>query len=227
MGGEVKVWQPVESSDQRLALFDRLAGEQCAMDLEREGQMLPAKMRQREGTGLLAEMSRPGPVPFPPGSALNVRFSTGGEDYFFRCSPSFSGTKVLLPYPDEVFKLQKRKDFRMAVPSTFDAFVTVGERTGSDTPVRARLLDLSSSGIGFEVPAGEIFRAGEEIAGTLTLGGRAPLAVSGTVRFVKAHGDVQQIGVEFDHDMVMESDALQTAIIFFRVDVFHHLREKQ
>ncbi len=53
--------------------------------------------------------------------------------------------------PMRFFKIQRRKEHRLDIPSGYDFFITIDAVEGSARKVQKRLLDISSSGLGFQV----------------------------------------------------------------------------
>jgi len=56
-----------------------------------------------------------------------------------------------LPAPWRRFKIQRRKEARLEIPTGYDFFITIDAIEGPDRRVQKRLLDLSASGLAFQI----------------------------------------------------------------------------
>ena len=74
--------------------------------------------------------------------------------------------KLSLEPPFRFFKIQRRKESRLEIPSGYDFFLTIDAIEGARRKVQKRLLDISSSGLGFQVVSpreAALFRVGSKI----------------------------------------------------------------
>lgn len=58
---------------------------------------------------------------------------------------------LYLPPPWDVFKLQRRKEPRFDIPTAYELYVSMESVEGQKLRVKKRILDISSSGLGFHV----------------------------------------------------------------------------
>ena len=96
--------------------------------------------------------------------AVTCSFEISAEKYFFKSHVSTVATDLLLAIPTEIFKLQRRNDFRVSVPASIPYTCEIIGIKSSPVKLKAELRDLSLGGCLLSVKiTGTSFQDGDEL----------------------------------------------------------------
>lgn len=124
----------------------------------------------------------------------------GGEKYYFQAKAQFNQEYVVIPLPKELYHLQRRQNYRVHIPAGYKGSFEILTLNSAAGKITCDLADLSSQGCKLQCAVGKAsFKMGDEIAGQLVLGTRAPIELQGIIRHVQmdALKKIQTFGVEF------------------------------
>ena len=128
----------------------------------------------------------------PPTSGhLILTFFVGGEKYFFQSDYKISGEYVSISIESQLYHLQRREDYRIHIPTGFQAFFEMVSLNGKTQKRAIPLMDLSGGGCRVQVDAKILpLKSHDELKGHLFMSDRDPITVVGSVRHMKAenHG---------------------------------------
>jgi c-di-GMP-binding flagellar brake protein YcgR len=97
-----------------------------------------------------------------------------------------------------MFHLQRRQNYRVRIPQSFQAHFDVTEINQAEVKAHARLGDLSSQGCRLiEKSSGTTFNPGDAIKGQLVINKNSPIDLEAEVRHVKTDEGQQIVGLEF------------------------------
>ncbi len=152
-----------------------------------------------------------------------VQMSTGEDKYLCLSTCHPSGDGFCLDMEGQIFKLQRREEFRLKIPSGYYAILKILLIANHPIDGNLPLVDLSAGGCKVEVKA-NFYKAqtGDRFRAELRLKGREPIFVNGNIRYISKHPlySQQQVwGVEFS-DM---STQLKDKLAGFTMDIYREL----
>ncbi|MEN0057871.1 MAG: PilZ domain-containing protein [Bdellovibrio sp.] len=128
-------------------------------------------------------------------------FFLGGEKYYFQAQTKIEQNKVLIPIPTELYHLQRRQNYRVHVPESYQAFYNILTVNGKPEPINGRLMDLSSQGCRVVYRLDRpLMKVADHVTGNLVIGKRDPIQIQGVIRHIKAdesNSAQQNFGIEF------------------------------
>lgn len=143
-------------------------------------------------------------------------FSISGEKHFFTATlqPKTS-TEVLIILPTKFFVLQRRQNYRLRLPESYQAVIQV-LKPGGIKPLAGRLIDLSVGGCRASFDLEDlVFSLDQDVRGQIQVKGRDPIDFTGVIR----HLQEQTVGVEF----VPFSPALESRVFALTMDLHKEL----
>ncbi|UYL09151.1 PilZ domain-containing protein [Bdellovibrio sp. SKB1291214] len=125
-------------------------------------------------------------------------FFLGGEKYYFEGTATVYSNRCQFSLPTEMFHLQRRQNYRVRIPQSYQAFFDVTEINGSAANIHCKLGDLSSQGCRLvEKLPGTSFKNNDAVKGKLLINKNSPIELEAEVRHVKTEEGYQYIGIEF------------------------------
>ena len=116
------------------------------------------------------------PKPYPQNQPLIVQFATSWEKYLFQDDTKFQGDTLYLDAQADLFRLQRREDFRLKLPSSFNALFTITVLNGDAGKMDVTILDISAGGLRISAQRHLThFTKGDHFEGKLQLKGRPPI----------------------------------------------------
>lgn len=128
-------------------------------------------------------------------------FFLGGEKYYFQAQAQIHQGKVVVPLPKELYHLQRRQNYRVRIPESYNAFYNIILVNDKPQKISGSLADLSSQGcrVVYRLDA-PLMKVGDTVTGLLVIGKRAPMEIQGIVRHIRVdEGNkvIQTFGIEF------------------------------
>lgn len=128
-------------------------------------------------------------------------FFLGGEKYYFQSIGKIHLDKVIVPIPKDLYHLQRRQNYRVHIPDTYNAFYNIVQINNNPQKITGRLRDLSSQGcrVMYHMDS-PLIKMNDKVTGHLIIGKRPPLEIQGVVRHIKvdeANQVTQTFGIEF------------------------------
>lgn len=148
-------------------------------------------------------------------------FFLGGEKYYFEGTATVYSNRCQFPLPKEMFHLQRRQNYRVRIPQSFQAHFDVTEINEAATKVHARLGDLSSQGCRLiEKAPGARFSTGDKVKGHLVINKNSPIELDAEVRHVKKEEGQQMVGLEFQNLSPIQENNLFALTMEIHKEVF-------
>ncbi len=95
---------------------------------------------------------------------VTCSFEISAEKYYFKTYLTAAAGELMLAVPDEIFKLQRRNDFRVSVPASISYTCEIIGINGSPAKLKADIRDLSLGGCQLVVKIiGTAFHDGDEL----------------------------------------------------------------
>ena len=114
-----------------------------------------------------------------------LQFSVGEEKYMSLCFASPNGDSMTLNLDTDVFKIQRREDFRLRLPSSYQSFFQVTAINQSPAQFKLSINDLSAGGCRIELGKENYpFKQGDHISGEIQLSKRNPIPVTAEIKHV-------------------------------------------
>lgn len=128
-------------------------------------------------------------------------FFLGGEKYYFQSKVQIHQGKVLVPVPEELYHLQRRQNYRVRIPESYQALYNIVLVNQTPQTLIGQLADLSGQGcrVNYRVDK-PLVKVGDHVTGHLIVGKRSPLEIKGEVRHIKiddSNKALQTFGIEF------------------------------
>lgn len=165
------------------------------------------------------------------GEAATVIAAVAGERYFFSSIVNIENEKVKLNLSGDIFRLQRRKYKRFAIPENYPAFLSVKRVDSELFFFKSKIFDISEGGmrIGIvtELPRVE---SGQIVQGIFRLDERKGVEVRTYVRHVrKSPKDTykQIIGLEFHNVSAYTKALIANQILDLQRDLFNLFDQKK
>ncbi len=128
-------------------------------------------------------------------------FMLGGDKYFFQAEAQYDDGEVFFMTAFDLFHLQRRQNYRVKIPESYNATMSIEEINGQAVKLKAQLYDISSGGCRMVYESGKIILKMDDFMKTRVIIGRKdPMEISAMVRHIapdplnkKAH----VLGLEF------------------------------
>lgn len=128
-------------------------------------------------------------------------FFLGGEKYYFQGKVEAHYGRYSLSLPTELYRLQRRQNYRVKVPEGYQATFTISHVNGKPLNLPTTMADISSQGCRIDIDKKiMMLNTGDKVVGMLKVGNRNPFELSGAVRHAKINElnkSLQNIGIEF------------------------------
>jgi len=129
-------------------------------------------------------------------------FFLGGERYFFKTPVKVDGDVVVLRMDADLFHLQRRQNYRIKIPESYQATLLISSLNKSAVKLTAQLSDLSGGGCRVILTASTpVIQSDDVITAHVVVGKRDSLEVEGVVRHHKIEKagatNKQVFGIEF------------------------------
>lgn len=123
-------------------------------------------------------------------------------------------------FPQKIYKVQRRKDFRMPIRPGHVLYVDFDDPLAPGSRLKYKLIDLSAGGISFGVPPQEeaLFEVGGKLRNLdITIKG-VPVSVDGIIRHKKAiqslfEKELFKIGVQFSRVSPRDEDRIAAYVL--------------
>lgn len=142
---------------------------------------------------------------------ISVWFDVGAEGYFFECVPRIEREYAFLGTQSELFRQQRRAEFRISIPLGFSAFFEIAPQ------IKLPITNINRLGMAVQLPPEGAAPTGAEIQGTLTLGRRPAFQIAAAVRRSAPDG----LGLEFKHERFQSQATLTEQLVYLRHDLYH------
>jgi hypothetical protein len=198
---ESAIFTLVSIRSDREKIFARLIDGKLPFSFQAGNKLYKGRVFDREGTRLIFDCPE-GPK-LTSSSEVVASFSFPPEMYFMRTVAAPKGEHFALEIGKDLYKLQRRDNFRLTIPSNYRARFEL-QLIGSE-PAKGtyNVIDLSGGGLSFEMLfAPDRMSAGSQVTGQLKVLDDFSRPVVGTVRHVRPFGSmgsgVFRVGVQFD-----------------------------
>lgn len=128
-------------------------------------------------------------------------FFLGGEKYYFQGVAQVHSGKYSLPLPKELYHLQRRQNYRVKVPTSYQSYFNIVSVNGAPQTIVGQVADLSSQGCRVVYRMDNpMMKVGDKVVGHLVIGKRPPMELQGEVRHIKVdEGNkvIQTFGIKF------------------------------
>lgn len=163
-------------------------------------------------------------VPLPPQGSLIATFFVGGEKYFIQAEFQAGADRLVLNLDgNELFHLQRREDYRIRIPSNYNALLELVSINGQTSKHSIPMMDLSGGGCRIQVdPKSLAFKVHDTLKGHLFLPDRDPISIVGSIRHIRIenHGRGPMIcGIQF----IGLTEPLKNRIIAVVMDLYREL----
>ncbi len=154
-----------------------------------------------------------------------LQFGVGAEKYLTLCDCTFSEKTITLSLDSEIFRIQRREDFRLKLPTSYDAHFQVLFHNEKELkkPVKIPLIDLSAGGcrLSFKKNDFEI-KKNDRLSGKIQLAGRKEILVDSTVKHIEenpTNDKILMLGAQF----TKLSNASKTLLTGVVMDIYKRL----
>jgi c-di-GMP-binding flagellar brake protein YcgR len=128
-------------------------------------------------------------------------FLLHNEKYYFKSTAISKSDTFIIPFPDNLYKLQRRQSYRVKIPDNQKLFLDISTLDGLEFSSHCRLIDLSSKGCRITVDDyDEIFMKDCLISGTLLVKENLKINIQGQIKHSTkslSSSDSKICGIEF------------------------------
>ena len=159
----------------------------------------------------------------PPTGELILTFFIGGEKYFFQANYKVQGQQLSLLCLGPLFHLQRREDYRIKIPKSYQALFEIVAVNGKTDKKSIPLMDLSGGGCRIQVdPKVLPLKSPDLLKGHLYLPDRKPIPVAGSIRHTRMDSEGQSsmvCGIQF----VDLGEPVKNKIVAVVMDLYREL----
>ncbi|MGZ3793428.1 MAG: PilZ domain-containing protein [Bdellovibrio sp.] len=193
------IFKLIKSAEEKTKLWDDLAKARGEILCKgKEDVLCKLKAQYYNAKNNYVECSYETPDRLFPAEDYLGYFFIGGEKYYFRSVEKLQNDKVLIPLAENLYRLQRRQNYRVRIPENYHAYYNIVSVNGRAQNLVGRLGDLSSQGCRTVYPENtHALKEEDKVIGHLIIGKRAPIEIEGIVRHLKPEGKLQNCGIEF------------------------------
>lgn len=112
-------------------------------------------------------------------------FSLGGDKYFFQGEAQLSGEDIYFDGNFQIFRLQRRQNYRVKIPDSYKAVMSIETVNEQNTKLSAQLYDISSGGCRVTFQSDKItLKADDTLKTRVSIGRRDPMEITAVVRHI-------------------------------------------
>jgi hypothetical protein len=153
--------------------------------------------------------------------AINIQFQIGSDIYITQSKYTIEGNNLLLHFDKDFYKIQRREDFRIKIPSSYNATVSIISINSSAINQVIKLIDLSAGGCAIDLPVSKLkINSDDKIELEIILGNRKAITVEAEIR--RLDKDKKSAGLLF----INLSDAEKIHIMSVLIDLHQELFSK-
>lgn len=184
-----------------------------------DGLQFKFKIRNVDADVILTSVDGALPRPLKAGESIELLIGCSDGLYLVRTVVRVGKqTEFSFQMGKEVYRMQRRNNFRAAIPSGLKVFYKIQTYKNAIVPpnTQAVVVDLSSGGMRLKWPNAGVERAkeGEHLGGTLTLPNGKTIEVFGVIRTLLPQSDASLlVGVEFQNASLRDEQALLFAVV--------------
>ncbi len=166
--------------------------------------------------------------PIAEGQLVLGHFSVEPDRYFLkgtmRSSPKGEGHVFELNAESEIFKLQRRKTFRVQLPSSFPIYFKIKTCDRKSLDLDIKVADLSAGGMRVYSPDYELpFKDGTEVVGTLYPPSSRAVDLVAVVKHIRSAVIDNKLLPQFGVEIVNPSPTLKNRLISLTLDFQHRI----
>lgn len=156
-----------------------------------------------------------------PGAVFIASFILGNEKYMFETQPVGLDGQLILSI-DMLFHLQKRRNYRYALPDKYTAKFVIGSRNRMTYLLPCKLLDVSPEGCAAEISLADAnLKLEDVIEAKIYLGDNEPIPVQGVIKNIREKDHLYMVlGVQFNHIGNASEGRIITAITELQREVY-------
>ncbi len=131
-----------------------------------------------------------------------LQMTIGNEKYLYSSVYKFRGGIITVKATEPLFRLQRREDFRLKIPSGVTAIFQLESNNRSHLAKKMKVIDLSAGGCRLsESNPNPTLSLGDEIVGTLQIAERPAFQINGKIvhSVIEDGQKSQSVGVFFTH----------------------------
>ena len=156
-----------------------------------------------------------------------LQFSVGTEKYLALCSCHLTENTVVLNLDTDIFKIQRREDFRLKLPSSYQAFFHFRLINGKLLEIEFPLIDLSAGGCRIESNKNSTqFKKNDQVTGKIVLSKRQEIPIAATIVHV-AKGSTGEnsilLGLQFTNISSVAKDRLVGIVMDLYKELFSRI----
>lgn len=168
--------------------------------------------RVKDGLLILSFKERP-PRALKKDEPMSLTFGLGDGQYYCKTTVSFvSDDEAYFPVGTELYRLQRRNNFRAYVPTHTNINLTLKSWNTDIVKFAARVVDLSAGGARVTWPAdtADKVKVGQQISGSLSLPNGQNMEVFATIKHIwpKQPDGNLPVGMEFQNLSLRDEQAL-------------------
>lgn len=157
---------------------------------------------------------------------LILQFMLGSEKYLISTQYQVRQDKVIVQTKAQLFHLQRREDFRLRLPESFQGIFALEKQNSKPNFGKFHLVDLSGGGCRFQIKAnvGEL-NIGDQVEGALILPQRDKISIKGTIRHEKDDDSTKTLmaGVQFVDLRPLEKNRIIAVVMDLYRELFSRL----
>lgn len=152
-----------------------------------------------------------------------LKFNTHKEQFVAQCRCELIDKRIHIDVKSDFFKLMRRDDFRIKLPSSYRSFLNILDRNKEKINLKFPILDLSAGGCRIEIIKGKHdFSRDDEITAELLIEKRTPIFVEAIIKHTIPFSDNSERligGIQF----LQFTDASKDKMVSLMLDIYRIL----
>jgi hypothetical protein len=198
---EAAIFTRVTVRSDRERVFSRLIADRAVFSFQSHKKLYKGRVFDREGRALLFDLLDN--LKLITATEIVASFMFGNEVYFLKTQISPRGNSFLLDIGQDLYKLQRRDNFRLVMPTSQKARFELRSIDIESVKQTYGIVDLSGGGLSFEMLyATDRLQQGSHVSGVIKIGENFSKPVVGLVRHVRPFGSMGsglfRVGIQFE-----------------------------
>ncbi len=225
----LKLFSKVKSEHEKSQLFFTLMKNAATVDIENKLVKLKLQVSGAAKEGLWLSFAQMDKTATPENingitqTLCSVRCENKHQQYFFEAKVTHQSGRLMLAYPEDVFRLQLRHNIRHMIPPELVSRIWLLSINEKPMDLHFDLVDINIEGCQIEVPVPlPGLKRGASLHGNLELPRRKPMPFYGKVCHLSSHNGETALGVEFGNLDPVLFDHLQIFLLEIQMHLFEH-----
>lgn len=153
--------------------------------------------------------------------SFKFNFDLNNDEYMFEAKVRVENNEVILFPKEDLFLVQKRKEYRYNIPDTFATHINIISISNIECNFTGRLQNVTNYGCRSIFTKDSVHvKVGQALVANLSLGTQDPIKLAGLIKGIHEDQKNTYVSIEFNHLGFDSEDLLNTALILMQRELF-------